>query len=199
MSVADVVIQIIDQLGLIGMFIAMIFIAPETLMPLLGYAASQFDYHPVTALIVGSLGSTFGSTLIYYAPRWLNRARMTWWLTRGGRWYLFKESDIEAINRVFLRYGVAIVFFGRFLPTVRSVVSVPAGLLPMPLAKFLFFTFLGTTAWNALLVAGGYFAGANWERLVEYLGAFGTGVTFALIALIIGVILFRLRTMTLGK
>ncbi|BAU56984.1 DedA family protein [Halorhodospira halochloris] len=196
---AEIIIEILEHLGLIGIFIAMIFIAPETLMPFLGYAASQGDYHPLAALAAASLGSTFGSTLIYYAARWLDRERMIWWLTLGGRWYLFKRSDIAAMDKVFSRHGALIVFFGRFLPTVRSVVSVPAGLLPMPMPKFLLFTFLGSTAWNSLLVLGGYTAGANWERMVEYLGTFGTLITFAFIALIIGFVLFRLRTLTLGK
>lgn len=184
---------------MIGVFIALIFVAPETLMPFLGYAASQEDFSPFAALLAGSLGSAFGSTLIYYAARRLNRERITWWLTRGGRWSLFKESDLAAMDKAFGRYGTPIVFFGRFLPTIRSIVSVPAGLLPMGLPKFLVLTFLGSAIWNSLLVTGGYIAGSNWDRLAEYLGAFGALVTFALIALIIGFILFRLRTLTLGK
>ncbi|MBK1734159.1 hypothetical protein CKO15_02450 [Halorhodospira abdelmalekii] len=176
----------------------MIVFAPETVMPFLGYAAAQGAYHPLAMLVAGSLGGTLGSTLIYAAARWLGRERLIEWLSYGGRWSLFYERDVIAIDRLFQRYGVAIIFFGRFLPTVRSVVSVPAGLLPMPLPKFVFFTFLGTAAWNAVLVAGGYLAGANWERLVEYLGVYGTLAAFACGVAVIAFVLVRLRNLTLG-
>ncbi|WP_338034575.1 DedA family protein [Halorhodospira neutriphila] len=189
----------VEWLGVVGVFLAMLVVAPELLMPFLGYAAYQSGEGPLPALIAGSLGGTTGSTLIYAAARLVDGERVRRWIVHGGRWQLLREHDLEAIDALFQRHGGALVLFGRFIPTVRSLVSVPAGLLPMPWGRFLLFTLLGTTAWNAVLMGGGYTMGANWEALTEALGTYGAIATAVTIAAALIFTLRRLRGATLGK
>ncbi len=168
-------------------------------MPFLGYAASQTHIHPFAAMLAGSIGGTLGSTLIYAAARFADGERMRYWATRGGRWALFQNQDIEAVAALYRRYGWAIVLFGRFVPTVRSIVSVPAGLLPMPLLPFVLFTFLGTAAWNTLLLAAGYWTGANWDGLSEALGTYGAIASTAVFAVAALFLLHRARAVLLRR
>ncbi|MFP4649172.1 MAG: DedA family protein [Halorhodospira sp.] len=189
----ELILQAVDLLGWIGLFLAMIVLAPEAVVPFLGYAVYQAEITALSALSATSLGATLGSTLIYVAVRAIGSERVRAWVERGSHWHLIREKDLAAMTATFQRFGGVIVFFGRWVPTVRSLVSIPAGLLPMPITPFVVLTLLGTTAWNALLLGAGYLTGSNWERLEAYLGTYGTAATTLVIAAALVFILLRLR------
>ncbi len=195
----ELIIQATDALGWVGIFAVMLFAAPEVVMPFLGYAVYRAEADPLCVLSAASLGATLGSTLIYLAIRAVGGERVRAWVHRGSRWHLIDEDDLAQVNAAFLRYGRSIVFFGRWVPTVRSLVSVPAGLLPMRLAPFLAFTFLGTALWNGVLLAAGYLAGSSWDRLEAYLGTYGTVATALIVAAAAGFVLLRLRSRMLRR
>lgn len=196
-AVPELIFHWMDLLGWVGVFGLTIVLAPEMVMPFLGYAAFKGEIHPVAALIAGTLGGTSGSTMIYLAARLPNGERLRGWITRAEQWRLFQQRDVDAVAGFYRRYGLAAVLFGRLIPTVRSVVSVPAGLLSMPIGSFLSFTLLGTAISNALLITAGYAAGTNWEHLVERLGVFGAAATTLLLALLVIFVLLRLRDVLL--
>ncbi|ABM61517.1 DedA family protein [Halorhodospira halophila] len=193
----ELIVDAVELLGWLGIFAVMIVLAPEAVMPFLGYAVYQAELNPVTVLAAASLGATLGSTLIYLVVRAVGDARARRWVRRGSRWYLIQERDLEVTHRVFRRHGAWIVLFGRFVPTVRSLVSIPAGLLPMRLVPFLLLTLLGTTLWNGVLLAAGYATGSNWARVEAYLGTYGTVVTLLLLVAVAGLLLYRLRNLVL--
>ena len=83
---------------------------------------------------------------------------------------LVEEEDLARAAAAFRRYGPAVVFFGRFLPIVRSLVSLPAGAQHMPLGRFVLLTAAGSAIWNTILVGGGYLLGTQHERLEAVLG-----------------------------
>jgi membrane protein DedA with SNARE-associated domain len=82
-----------------------------------------------------------------------------------------KEADLDRADGWFDRYGVALVFFGRMVPGVRSVVSVPAGVSEMPLGRFLALTAAGSAVWNAVLIEAGWYLGENWQRVSAVVGS----------------------------
>lgn len=185
--------EAVALLGWFGIAAVMVVVAPEAVMPFLGYAVYRGDIAAVTALAAASLGATLGSTLIYLGVRAIGGERARDWTRRGSRWHLIRERDLDVTTELFRRHGAVIVLFGRCVPTVRSLVSIPAGLLPMPAGPFLLLTFLGTTLWNAALLAAGYVTGANWERVEAYLGTYGTVVTALVLAAAVLFLLHRLR------
>ena len=193
----ELIVEAVELLGWVGIFAVMIVLAPEAVMPFLGYAVYRAELDPLTALAAASAGATLGSTLIYLVVRAIGGERVRAWVRRGSRWYLIQERDLAVTTAIFRRHGAWIVLFGRFVPTVRSLVSIPAGLLPMGLGPFLLLTLLGTTVWTGVLLAAGYATGSNWARVEAYLGTYGTVVTLLLLVAVAAFLLYRLRNVLL--
>jgi membrane protein DedA with SNARE-associated domain len=101
-----------------------------------------------------------------------------------------EDEDLQRASAAFRRYGPAVVFFGRFLPIVRSLVSLPAGAQHMPLARFVLLTAAGSAIWNTILVGGGYLLGTQHERLEAFLG-YVDYLVYGAIALGVGWLLIR--------
>ena len=104
-----------------------------------------------------------------------------------------KEIDLERANEWFDRYGGAVVLFGRLVPGVRSLVSIPAGLSEMPLGRFIFLTALGSCVWNALLIRLGQLLGENWSQVAGVVGSVSNVVLalLAIAAVVLGVLWWR--------
>ncbi len=134
-------------------------IPSEAVLPLAGFLVARGDMNLVEALVASTLGSVLGAWALYALGRY------------GGRPVLrrlrFSERDLDRADRWFDRHGPWFVFFGRMVPLLRSVISVPAGASEMPLVKFVMLTALGSALWNALLIGGGMALGANYDRVVQ--------------------------------
>ncbi|MFO8155380.1 MAG: DedA family protein [Pseudomonadota bacterium] len=156
---------------------------PETFLPLLGFLAQQGEASLPLALLASTIGGTASSSAIYLLARTIGCARFRRLLAGPGRRLRLKAHDLDPVLDLFGRHGSLLIVTGRAIPTVRSLVSVPAGLLPMPPTRFLLLTLLGTSLWNSLLVVAGYLLGAQWELLAPWLGAYGAGAAVTLIAL----------------
>jgi membrane protein DedA with SNARE-associated domain len=120
----------------------------------------------ILAGLLGGFGSTLGSIFTYYVGVWGGRPLVR----RFGRYIFITESDLDAAERFFARWGTWAVFFGRMVPLVRTFVSIPAGTARMDLRLFTIYTFAGSVIWAALLAAGGYALGENWEDLRGWMG-----------------------------
>ncbi len=134
-------------------------IPSEAVFPLAGYTILQNKMgveHVAGAGIAGGAGSTAGGLVIYAAARLLGRAAV---VRYAGR-IRIREDQISRAEGWFSRHGDKSVLFGRLVPGVRSLVSVPAGLLNMGLAKFTAYTFAGSCAWSVALTSAGYYFGA---------------------------------------
>ena len=142
-------------------------IPSEIVMPLAGweFVADQDRgwYWVIPLGIFGAIGSTIGALGIYYIAKIGGQP----FLHRYGKWVLVSKNDLAQADRFFNRWGVFAVFFGRMVPLVRSLVSVPAGLVNMPMGQFLLYTFLGSFVWATGLAYGGYKLGENYEDLSD--------------------------------
>lgn len=151
-------------------------------------ARGQFEFLPL--LIVGTLGSTAGNYVWYMIGARLGTRGLKPFVDRWGRWLTIDWQDVEALRERFRERGGRIVFTFRFLPTFRTMVSLPAGMAHMPRWRFLAFTFAGSLIWNAGLIGGGYVLGTQFEAMEQWVGWGGA----ALVVLFVGWYLYRVAT-----
>ena len=138
-------------------------IPSKLVLPLAGFLASRGDLPGfIPVLVTATFGSLLGAFIFYTLGRRGGRPLVL----RYGAVLRLKESDLDRADEWFDRYGGWVVFFGRMVPGVRSVVSVPAGMSEMPLGRFTLLTVSGSAVWNAMLIGAGWYLGEKW-RLVS--------------------------------
>ena len=186
-SVTGPVVDVIDSIGEVGVgaLLALETVVPpipsEVVLPFAGFAASSGRIDPVLAWVAATMGSLLGAYLLYGLGRKVSYERLEH--LAGRRWFiLFGQRDLARGHRFFERHGSAIVFFGRFIPLVRSIVSVPAGLERMPLGRFTLLTAAGSGVWNALFIAAGYRLGQDYTVVEGWISPVSK-VVVALVAL----------------
>jgi membrane protein DedA with SNARE-associated domain/uncharacterized membrane protein YkvA (DUF1232 family) len=143
-------------------------IPSELIMPLAGFVAAQGQLNPVLVVLAGTLGSVLGALPWYCAGRWLGKERVCAFAARHGRWLTLSEKEIGQAMRWFERHGRIAVLVGRLVPTVRTLISLPAGMARMPLLPFLLYSSIGTLAWTAALTASGYLLEAQYTLVSDY-------------------------------
>jgi membrane protein DedA with SNARE-associated domain len=158
---------LVESLGYPGLFLlivlesTMVPIPSLLVMPFAGYLASQGTFSLPVILVINSSAALTGSLLSY----WLGAAGGKPLLLRYGKWVFVRPKDIEKAEAYFARHGGMTVLIARFLPVVRHLISIPAGIARMPLPKFLLQTFLGSTIWGGGLMVVGYVLGSQWEEV----------------------------------
>ncbi|CAN5866305.1 DedA family protein [soil metagenome] len=202
-DILDILTTWISSYGYLGIFLAAfaetIFppIPSEIVFPLAGFVAfkSEFNYLETFLLATsGALGATVGAIVIYFLSYKLGRMIVI----KIGKYLFINERKIELAERWFEKYGIYAVFFGRMIPAVRELISVPAGIARMPIVKFITFTFFGSLVWSLFLVYAGYFLGNSWETLSEKYSEFSPILTIAAVSCmllggIIGYIIIKRR------
>lgn len=164
--------QIILLLGYPGISLVMLAenlfppIPSELVMPFAGFLAVDGRLSLPLAIAAGTSGSVAGAVILYHIGRWADGPLIRRFLRRYGRWVQVSEADLDRVLGYFDRYGESIVFFGRLIPIVRSLISVPAGMHGMPLGRFILFSTLGSLIWTSLLTYAGVLLGANWPRIL---------------------------------
>jgi membrane protein DedA with SNARE-associated domain len=145
-------------------------IPSELIMPLAGFTVSKGNMNFTLAVLAGVVGTILGALPWYYAGKLLGEERLKHLADKYGKWITVSSQDIDKATRWFNRYGNKAVLFGRLVPGVRTLISLPAGLSEMPLVPFLIYSTLGTTAWVMLLTFLGFQLGEKYELVEEYLG-----------------------------
>ena len=177
--------EVIDKIGLVGvaLLVALESVVPpipsELVLLLSGFNVDQGNFTLVGAVVAATVGSVVGALILYAMGALLSEERLMWLLHTLGRFVGFTKKDIDRGFDWFERHGAPVVFFGRLIPLVRSVVSVPAGAARMPLAKFVLWTSTGSVIWNAVWVVIGQILGDQWEKADVWAG------TFQLIVLVV--------------
>ena len=140
-------------------------IPSELVMPLGGFYVQQGKLELVPVILAGLIGTVLGAWFWYGIGRLINEQRIEHWLERHGRWIGITPADLARSRRWFNRHGSAVVFWGRIIPGVRTLVSVPAGIELMPQLPFLAWTTAGSLIWIIVLTLLGQGLGAGYERV----------------------------------
>jgi membrane protein DedA with SNARE-associated domain len=178
----------IDTLGYFGVFVLLLIenlfppLPSEVVAPFCGYAAARGELNIVGVIAAAVAGSMVGQLPWYFAGRWLGEKRIEALAARYGRWLTVTPHEVDRVFGWFYRYGAASVFFGRMIPAIRAVISLPAGIAAMPLGKFLAYSLAGTTLWMGALAYAGYRLGQNYQLVAKYIEP-GTKIVVALIVL----------------
>lgn len=173
---SDWVVRLIEQSGYLGvaflMFLETIFppIPSEVIMPVAGMASANGKLSFTLAVAAGTAGAMLGNIFWYLAARALGHDRLKPIIRRHGKWLTLDWKDVEKAHRWFDRHGMILVFAGRLVPTVRSLVSIPAGLLDMRFRNFVIASTLGTAIWTAVLAGAGYKLQENFRDIGQVIG-----------------------------
>lgn len=172
----DFIFMILDKYSYLGIFFLIfvenIFppIPSEVILLLSGFITSYTTLNVILMIIFSSLGSLLGAILLYYIGKILNKDRLKK-IVRGkiGKVLFLKEKDIDKADIWFNTKGNKSVFFCRFIPIVRSLISIPAGISEMPIIKFIVYTFCGSLIWNTVLICLGHTLSDNWSIMLDIL------------------------------
>jgi len=156
------------------MFLENVFppIPSEVILPLAGSLVLEGRFTLPGVTIVGALGSVVGALVFYEAGLLLGEERVRELIRRFGRWLMLSEDDFDKALEWFSRYGEGVIFFGRMVPIVRSLVSIPAGIARMNLLRFGIYTVIGTALWSFLLALAGYLLGHSWPIVSTWIGRY---------------------------
>jgi membrane protein DedA with SNARE-associated domain len=146
-------------------------IPSELIMPLAGFVAARGELNPILVVVAGALGSVLGALPWYYLGLWLGRERVCALAARHGRWLTLDEHDVGKAIDWFEKHGGKAMLVGRLVPTVRTLISVPAGMAGMKLVPFLVYSTIGTLVWTALLAAAGYLLKSEYQIVGRYIDA----------------------------
>lgn len=182
---------VMDSMGVWGiallMFLENVFppIPSELIMALAGLSAARGDISIVWVILAGTFGSIMGALFWYGIGRLFDHEKIKQFADRHGRWITLTRKDIERTDDWFDRYGHWAVLLGRLIPTVRTLISLPAGLSEMPWIRFLVYSSIGTAVWTAFLGLFGYWLGNDYEQLERWLDPVSLGVVGAVVVIYI--------------
>jgi len=167
-ALANLAINLVSNLGYPGVVLAMVLenlfppIPSEAIMPLAGYLSTTGRFNFYLLIAAGTLGSLLGAIALYYLGVWVGDRRLRKFLDHYGRFLMTTPRDLDAAETWFNHHGEKSVFLARMVPIVRSVISVPAGIVRMRIKKFMFLTSLGAFLWTTLETVAGAVLGKNW-------------------------------------
>lgn len=181
--------SMVSSMGVFGigllMFLENVFppIPSELIMPLAGYSASKGDVNIVMVIVAGTIGSLAGATVWFVAGLMIGEERVKGLAARFGRWLTVTTEEVDKADAWFDRHGAKAVLIGRLVPTVRTLISVPAGLSGMSWTRFLIYSGIGTTLWTAFLALTGYALGSQYEAIEQWINPVSNLVLAAIVAL----------------
>ena len=182
---------------LVLMFLENLFppIPSEVIMPLAGFAAARGQMSLVLAVLAGIAGTLLGNAFWYELSRGVGSRRIRPLFARYGRWFAVDDKDFDRAEQVLRKYGPVALFFGRLLPGVRTVISIPAGLAHIPRHVFYLWTALGSAVWISFLAGAGYLLKDHYDKVEGWLEP----LSYVVIAAIIGTYAWHIWSTRLRK
>ena len=161
-------------------------IPSELIMPLGGFYVSQgqLDFLPV--VLAGLIGTVIGALPWYGIGRLVNEERLEKWLEKNGRWIGINPQELSRSRKWFNKYGVSLVFWGRLVPGIRTLISVPAGVELMPITPFLIWTTAGSMIWTLFLTITGFYLGDNYGNIEKWISPFSSIFKTVIVLIITG-------------
>lgn len=175
----ELIINIMNGYGYIGVFLLIAIenlfppIPSEVILTFSGFMTTYTSMNVVGVAIFSTIGSVVGGLLLYGVGRILSVEKLEKILnSKIGKILHFKSEDVRKSEEWFVKVGKKAVFFCRFIPIIRSLISIPAGMTKMKLSTFILFTTIGSAIWNTVLIYLGAIAGASWEKIAGYIDSY---------------------------
>ena len=187
---------LIERGGYVGIFFLMLAetifppIPSEVVMPLAGVVAAKGGLEFGFVALAGTAGAMAGNLFWYWVARSIGLMRIKQILLRYGRWLALDWSDVVRIRWLFRRHGRSLVLIGRTLPTIRTIISLPAGVARMELKRFLIWSTIGTAIWSTGLAAAGWLLGSQLSDVENFVGPLAN---IMLVAIVFGYVWRQLR------
>ena len=191
-AIAAFCISVISSIGYFGIFLLMIMesmilpVPSELVMPFAGFLIASGEMNFWMIIIFATLGSLVGSLISYYLGKYGGNKLVL----KYGNYFLLNEEHLKKTEKWFSKKGELTIFIGRFIPIVRHIISIPAGIGKMNLKKFMIYTLIGAGIWNAFLTYIGFILGNNWERIQEYSDYVSFGV-LGILVILMGYFVYR--------
>ena len=147
-------------------------IPSEIIMPLGGFAVQQGSLNFFVVTFCGLIGTVLGALPWYYLGKVVNEKKISHFVNNKGRFLGITQKDLEKSRLWFDKYGITLVFWGRLVPGVRTLISIPAGIELMPFRQFVLWTSLGSLIWVLALTSAGYYFGVQYHQIASYLENF---------------------------
>lgn len=199
--VAEWIFGIVDALGALGVGLLILLenvippIPSEVILPLAGFRARTGALDVLTVWPAATAGSVLGALILYGLGARLGHDRLR--ALAGHRWFVFaSQKDIDRGDELFDQHGGKVVLLARFVPFLRSVVSIPAGISGMPLLRFTLLTAVGSGIWNAAFIWLGWVLGENYGTIERWLGPIGYVVIGLLV---VGLVVLAVRRRRSGQ
>lgn len=192
-SIIDWLVNTITVLGYPGVFISVFvesFFAPipsELILPFSGFVASTGEMNIFLVIIIATLGAYLGSLPFYFIGKWGEKPLLNF-LKKYGKYLFIEQADVDWAFGLFDKYGKGVVFVGRVIPIVRTLISFPAGVARMPFVLFTVYTLMGSLLWNILLSYTGYILGDNWAVVGGWVSKYENVILVAGVILVVGYI-----------
>lgn len=187
----DIIINILNNFGYLGFFLL---IAIENIFPPIpseaillfgGFMSTYTNLNTTIMIIISTISSTLGAIILYNIGKLFNEERIKKIISSNfGKALRLKENDINKSKKWFDTKGQKSIFFCRFIPLVRSLISIPAGMNKMNIIKFLIYTFLGSLIWNTSLIILGSIVGDNWYIIANTINKYSKCILIIIIVLI---------------
>lgn len=196
---------IISSMGYPGltliMFLENVFppIPSEVVLPLAGSLTTTGRFTIFWVVFWGMIGSLLGALFFYGLGKWLGEERVRRLIAKIGKYLMITVDDFDRAVEWFDRFGNFVIFFGRMVPIVRSLISIPAGMASMNIPQFLFYTVLGTSLWNLVLAFAGRLLGENWGRVSDWIGVYQNVVIVVVVVVVVAFIGIRLWKMSQNR
>lgn len=188
-------VNIISTVGYPGVMLAMFiesFFAPipsEIILPFAGFVASKGTLNIYVIIVLASISAYLGTLPFYFIGRW-GKEKVDAFLRKFGKYLFINEADLEKGYKIFAKHGNKMVFWGRVMPIIRSVISFPAGIANMNFTLFSIYTLTGTFIWSTILSVAGFFLGEKWGMVSEYVSKYESII---LVLIIVVVLIFVIR------
>ena len=180
---SGIITSVISSIGYPGIFILMALesmttpIPSELVMPFAGYLAATGKLNLYLIILFGAFGCLAGSLLSYYGGSAFKPL-----ILRYGNYILVSRHDLELTEQLFSRHGEKVIFISRFIPVVRHLISIPAGISRMNLVKFSAYTFFGSLLWVTAITSAGFFLGTQWDSVYRIIKPFEWVVMLVIVA-----------------
>lgn len=189
------VLNLIDNLGYLGMFLGMILeaviiiIPSELILATGGILAGQGIFSFWVAFLVGLLGSVFCAVIIYGMGYYGGKG----FVKKYGKYFFMKEEDLDKTDTWFEKYGLIAACIGRNVPIIRTLISLPVGITRLSFKKFFLYTLLGSIPWTFVFVYFGYALGNNWTVLTDVTSKFKVPIRILIIVLVVSWIFSKVK------